>query len=225
MGKLGLKIKLLQQQQRKIYLLELIDALKKALPSTSPTDWEVPEEEEDNEGAAINEVLRINQRLSLLYQSRKDLYIDRSRSPIIAQILIDDRNGRLWGHFRRHCEIGGGCCARGCGCCEKPRRPRYEPNYPTVMKRSHCTVTCGCCVQYRGFYALSDEYSKFDRAWSLGWILNPMVCRYGVLCVVDSTPYSSLFHSELGRYIFTRLYLRYYPSLFQAYINCTFIYK
>lgn len=109
-GKLGLKIKLLQQ--RKIYLLEHIDSLKKALPSTSPTDWEVQEEEEDNEGAAINgyesEVLRINQRLFLLYQSRKDLYIDRPRSPIIAQIPIDDRSGRLWGHFRRHCEIGGG---------------------------------------------------------------------------------------------------------------------
>lgn len=55
------------------------------------------------------------------------------------------RRSKRWGVSR--CIEAGGCCARGCGCCIKPRgsslaRPRLN---------AHCTPACSCCLQFMGF--------------------------------------------------------------------------
>ncbi|KAM5470824.1 hypothetical protein MauCBS54593_003868 [Microsporum audouinii] len=48
------------------------------------------------------------------------------------------------------CRDNGGCCARACGCCKKPRdvSPEGEIYY------AHCTTLCLCCIRSRGFVRL-----------------------------------------------------------------------
>ena len=47
--------------------------------------------------------------------------------------------------LREDCVRRGGCCGRGCGCCEKDR----GNNTRQLWKRGHCTSACGCCVRTR----------------------------------------------------------------------------
>ena len=46
--------------------------------------------------------------------------------------------------LRQDCARRGGCCGRGCGCCEKPRTANRQWN------RGHCTGLCGCCIRTQG---------------------------------------------------------------------------
>ncbi|CRL29563.1 unnamed protein product [Penicillium camemberti] len=43
------------------------------------------------------------------------------------------------------CAGRGGCCRRGCGCCEK-----REPTPGRNMGVGHCTTGCGCSLSFRG---------------------------------------------------------------------------
>lgn len=52
-----------------------------------------------------------------------------------------------------HCQGEGGCCARNCGCCSKPRGKK-------IQHYGHCTLECACCRRARGFGGESEE----DRA-------------------------------------------------------------
>ncbi|KAK2878147.1 hypothetical protein FQN49_001098 [Arthroderma sp. PD_2] len=54
--------------------------------------------------------------------------------------------------YTEPCRENGGCCARDCGCCTKPRdvSPTGEVHY------SHCTSLCLCCIRRRGFVRLDQ---------------------------------------------------------------------
>jgi hypothetical protein len=53
------------------------------------------------------------------------------------------------------CAGRGGCCGKGCGCCERPRtvdRLEYGTN-----TRGHCTTACSCCLNARGIEELDGD--------------------------------------------------------------------
>lgn len=51
------------------------------------------------------------------------------------------------------CKERGGCCARKCQCCMKPR----GLNADGKLIHTHCTVFCGCCIRRRGFILRDPE--------------------------------------------------------------------
>ncbi|RAL11481.1 uncharacterized protein BO97DRAFT_425478 [Aspergillus homomorphus CBS 101889] len=52
---------------------------------------------------------------------------------------------------RSECVVAGGCCARDCGCCARPRcSDLATPHY------GHCLSSCICCAKIRGFEILFD---------------------------------------------------------------------
>ncbi|EGD90825.2 hypothetical protein H112_01405 [Trichophyton rubrum D6] len=59
-------------------------------------------------------------------------------------------------HLVEECKTRGGCCARACQCCLRPRGL-----YPdkTVLY-SHCTTVCGCCVRNRGFVHIDQSDAR-----------------------------------------------------------------
>ncbi|CAG8328058.1 unnamed protein product [Penicillium salamii] len=58
------------------------------------------------------------------------------------------------------CAQKQGCCARGCGCCEKRQKTS------TRLAAGHCALTCPCCRRLRGFELTPEEqkniYNDFD---------------------------------------------------------------
>ncbi|CAG7974757.1 unnamed protein product [Penicillium salamii] len=58
------------------------------------------------------------------------------------------------------CAQKQGCCARGCGCCEKRQKTS------TRHAAGHCALTCGCCRKHRGFELTPEEeediHNEFD---------------------------------------------------------------
>lgn len=84
-------------------------------------------------------------------------------APVQEQMVLRkhrDRHGRpySWVMGQERCAASGGCCGRGCGCCEKAldqylspaRNPAQESKETTVF--GHCTVECRCCIDHRGCY-------------------------------------------------------------------------
>ncbi|BCS29237.1 uncharacterized protein APUU_70807S [Aspergillus puulaauensis] len=85
-----------------------------------------------------------------------------------------DREGRsdIWYNERRSCSVGGGCCGRACGCCEKPLHEYYvDTGRMAVAARStegkelvrvygHCTAECACCVITHGVYNPRQDLPK-----------------------------------------------------------------
>jgi hypothetical protein len=65
------------------------------------------------------------------------------------------------------CGITGGCCGRGCQCCDKPRRTAAGEAFSYWAVRggvkdekdiyAHCTKECGCCRRYWGFSRVIRE--------------------------------------------------------------------
>ncbi|CAG8387502.1 unnamed protein product [Penicillium salamii] len=49
------------------------------------------------------------------------------------------------------CAQKQGCCARGCGCCEKRQKTSGR------HAAGHCALTCGCCRKQRGFELTPEE--------------------------------------------------------------------
>lgn len=142
---LGFKIDILQQ--RKIHLLEY---LEDSPSSKSPTELKITGRDEDKKNPTVDEYeskpLAISQRLFILQRTKANMFTRNIIYPILTQQIMDEQNERQGNHYLSECILSGGCCARDCGCCEKPRRPRYGRNYPTILKRSHCTAACGFCV-------------------------------------------------------------------------------
>lgn len=56
-----------------------------------------------------------------------------------------DPKWHLLSWLRRDCARRGGCCGRGCGCCERSRSMTRPKCF------GHCTAACGCCQRSRGF--------------------------------------------------------------------------
>lgn len=64
---------------------------------------------------------------------------------------------KQWNEDAVICLMTFGCCARGCGCCRKPRLGRGgRRGELDVQVPTHCTVACGCCVRWRGFQYPQD---------------------------------------------------------------------
>lgn len=54
----------------------------------------------------------------------------------------EDPNWYLCPWLSQDCAGRGGCCGRGCGCCQKQTQHGQS--------RGHCTSACGCCVRTQG---------------------------------------------------------------------------
>lgn len=63
-------------------------------------------------------------------------------------VLVEDCAGR------------GGCCGKGCGCCAK-RQYLYEHSRKLAI--GHCTFSCLCCKQTRGFKLDKEEREVQER--------------------------------------------------------------
>lgn len=126
------------------------------------------EEKDALEKQALIGTLGPDEKASLA-QITKDLKQVQPRAWKIRQSLADKRpkgslgswlleffmvpNDERWEEERFECSLRLGCCERGCGCCEKPRKGRAgQTSEP--LERSHCTIECGCCIRWRGFHHL-----------------------------------------------------------------------
>lgn len=85
--------------------------------------------------------------------------------PVKEQMILRkhrDRHGRsyAWVMNQDRCAAAGGCCGRGCGCCEKVLNQYLAPGRDLALVRGtkeakvlgHCTVECRCCIDIRGCY-------------------------------------------------------------------------
>lgn len=87
--------------------------------------------------------------------------------PVKEQMILRkhrDRHGRsyAWVMNQDRCASAGGCCARGCGCCEKVLNQYIAPGRDLALALArgtkeakvlgHCTVECRCCIDFRGCY-------------------------------------------------------------------------
>jgi len=67
-------------------------------------------------------------------------------------VLVEDCAGR------------GGCCGKGCGCCAK-RQYLYE--HSRKLAFGHCTFSCLCCEQTRGFKLDKEEREVQERQFAI----------------------------------------------------------
>ncbi|KAJ5951600.1 uncharacterized protein N7479_010013 [Penicillium vulpinum] len=65
---------------------------------------------------------------------------------------------QLWIIERTYCQLRGGCCARECGCCERPWDTIRDPS--GKIQYMHCTGSCGCCTRHRGYSSSSMVVNK-----------------------------------------------------------------
>lgn len=80
--------------------------------------------------------------------------------PICSRVFVNQRLGVLkenpkWYMQKeptRDCAGRGGCCGRGCGCCEK-----RESTPGGNMGVGHCTTGCGCCSNFWGYELTKKE--------------------------------------------------------------------
>ncbi|EFE38292.1 hypothetical protein TRV_06948 [Trichophyton verrucosum HKI 0517] len=150
-------------RQRQIFLRETIveyitqgrklDTISN-LDNWGPRDWQHKLLNEANEGWVLtNEWHDLHQRKPKGPRVRlRDNFISQA-----YKTLLDNPTEHL---SRRSlvegCEARGGCCARACQCCMRPRG-----QYPNKrLYYAHCTLFCGCCVRSRGFVLHKEEQCK-----------------------------------------------------------------
>lgn len=71
-----------------------------------------------------------------------------------------DKHDRPWVWLlgRNGCADNGGCCGRGCGCCEKALLSYIRTSEDDLEERKevgvygHCTEECPCCIRFHGRY-------------------------------------------------------------------------
>lgn len=76
---------------------------------------------------------------------------DSIKSVSASRALKRQRKHPDWylsGVLREDCAQRGGCCGRGCGCCERSRIK--DTNTYGVTDRGHCTTACSCCLEAHG---------------------------------------------------------------------------
>lgn len=99
-------------------------------------DWTAREEWE-RELKQLNKDLWVNRRERYQHEQTKP---DGLAIPDSDENILDIESDEA----RRGCAAMGGCYARDCGCCSRPRNMDRRPRH------SHCTIECGCCIQNRG---------------------------------------------------------------------------
>ncbi|OJJ33365.1 hypothetical protein ASPWEDRAFT_43432 [Aspergillus wentii DTO 134E9] len=132
--------------QREIYLLEEMVELEKV---TLPT-YKAPGEDARLE--QIREELK-GIKMRLVNTAKRFWELD-TQNPGGVWLLTQGMQSEdvRWKHSQYQCRLRFGCCARGCGCCMKPRRgPPGKEESVLRAYASHCTVECGCCIRWRGF--------------------------------------------------------------------------
>lgn len=71
----------------------------------------------------------------------------------------------------KDCSARGGCCGRGCGCCEQ--RSLSDEN-----GRGHCTVNCWCCSSNRKFQIQEADWVFLESLTSVqrvaNWYFDPL---------------------------------------------------
>ncbi|KAJ5975002.1 hypothetical protein N7481_008709 [Penicillium waksmanii] len=92
-------------------------------------------------------------------EERSYYYLEASllNGPVTRAYSKNRENPRWYLHkdLRNDCAGKGGCCGRGCGCCEN------REIIPGRMKGvGHCTSECGCCIQNRDFELTPEEEEK-----------------------------------------------------------------
>ena len=147
-------------RQRQIFLREIIieyvtqgklDKISN-LDNWGPRDWQHKLLNEANEAwALINEYHDLYQRKPRGPRVRlRDNYI----SQVYNTLLNNPTKHLSQKSLVEACEARGGCCARACQCCMKPRG-----QYPNKrLYYAHCTLFCGCCVRNRGFVQHKEEH-------------------------------------------------------------------
>lgn len=84
------------------------------------------------------------------YLLRQQPLMSRVRREVKSWLFPDGK-----GREKRQCKAAQGCCARGCGCCQKPRGMILSGE----LHYSHCTAFCLCCTRARGFTKVSPQYT------------------------------------------------------------------
>jgi hypothetical protein len=130
--------------QREIYLNNGIESLYKVTP--------ISNNETDLLKAYEIELQQINQSFWQHQQEMQKLEEWKISGPWTREYAVFRGPGKLgWKASRRACKLGGGCCSRDCGCCERPQKThRVKQGDDQII--IHCTIACGCCVRNRGFF-------------------------------------------------------------------------
>lgn len=177
---LDLKINIMQQYQ--IYLQENIASLEYFPCSESLIDSDTTEvEEESNDALAEckSKLQSVSERLVLLKLSRCLMSLSHSKSAPIFKLRYDMESRKWHEKYRQLCVLNGGCCERGCGCCDKPRQTITGEEGSVNASLSHCTVACPCCIRRRRFLIPSLEYLALTKptagraVWAFQWMMNP----------------------------------------------------
>lgn len=156
-----LDFKIREAVQREIYITEELEARRKSDPS---------EPISDRERAICKDWERDLKTLAKAYweYERKLYHLEVSAPSEIAmrayKTLREDEYWYLSSWLREDCIRRDGCCARQCGCCEKPRNTHRR------LRLGHCTIECGCCIRERGFDKLDPSLSRGrEEFYGLSW--------------------------------------------------------
>ena len=125
--------------QREAYLQEEARALSKSLMLSEDREQSSPELQEcENELEQLNNLYWKYTRLNGALEGD----IPSGPFSVAFRQHRKDPDWYLSEYLRADCVRRGGCCGRGCGCCEKDRGNKRQ-----LWKRGHCTSACGCCVR------------------------------------------------------------------------------
>lgn len=127
--------------QREAYVQEEARALSKALMLSEDKEQSSPEiQAYENELEELNDSYWKYTRLHGALEGNIPL-------GIFTRAYQKHRKNPDWylgKELRADCVRRGGCCGRGCGCCENDRG-----NTRQLWKRGNFTSACGCCVRTR----------------------------------------------------------------------------
>lgn len=77
------------------------------------------------------------------------------------------------------CSDRGGCCSRGCGCCEQRHLSKRKKGI------GHCTIECWCCIGFRGFELPEEEKEEISKdfetrvkQWDSGYAIHMANCFF-----------------------------------------------
>lgn len=147
--------------QRERYLHEEVQALEKSLVLSTDDDKEDMGASQRQLDAYKKELQCLNDEYNTLYRQIWQLEGDIPYGVIkrAFRAYRKDHNWYLCEWLRQDCAGRGGCCGRGCGCCERSRTTSKKPRHG--WDHGHCTSACGCCIRTLG-YPESDINKRRD---------------------------------------------------------------
>lgn len=154
--------------QREVYIQEQIQALKKSLQMFSVSSTDPPELDINNErlrkletwekelSLYEKELRKLNDQYWIHQRNMWKLEVEMPYGPISRAFknVKSNTEWHLLPWLREDCARRGGCCGRGCRCCENPRDTNRQ-----FYNQGHCTTSCPCCIHANG---LTDTSSLDD---------------------------------------------------------------